>query len=221
MPAASEKTSGLRWDEAPRRAWEVLREEGLRSLWFHILGETVYRRMVLFERPLSDPIPSAAAAVPVEISLLRPSDVAEYVAFHPAIDAAEVLDRLDHGGKCFIARHQGAMVNACWTAEGLVWINYLECSIQLAHDEAYVYNNFTDPRFRGRSIPPVRAAEMLRHFRDLGYRRFIALVVPENKAALRPPQKAGYRQIGVIGRLQLGPWRHHLLSAWHRRDHLE
>lgn len=217
---ASKISAAQRWRDIPRRAWDILREEGLRSLWFHLLGETVYRRMVLLERPLSDPIPSATAGVPVEISLLKPSQVDEYVAFHHGIAASEVRNRLDHGGKCFIARHEGSIVNACWTAVGSVWIDYLETSIQLASDEAYVYNNYTGPRFRGRNIPAVRAVEMLHHFRHLGYRRLVAVVVPENKPAFRSPDKAGYRQIGVIGCLKIGPWRHDLLSAWHRRDHL-
>jgi RimJ/RimL family protein N-acetyltransferase len=221
MPAAFDKSARRRWKQTPRRAWEILRKEGFRSLWFHILGETFYRRVVLFERPLSDPIPSASAATPVEISLLKPSDVDEYVAFHPGLDAAKVRDRLDHGGKCFISRHQGSIVNACWTAEGSVWIDYLECSIQLAPDEAYVYNNYTDPRFRGRNISAVRAAVMLRHFRELGYRRLVAVVVPENKAAFRSPDKAGYRPIGLIGYIKIGPWRHDFMSAWNRRNHLD
>lgn len=219
MPAATEKTAPRRWKQMPRRAWEILRQEGFRSLWFHILGETIYRRVLLFERPLSDPIPSASATIPVEISLLKPSEVEEYVAFHPGLDAGEVRDRLDCGGNCFLSRHQGSIVNACWTAEGSVWIDYLGRSLQLARDEAYVYNNYTDPRFRGRNISAVRAVVMLRHFRELGYRRLVAVVVPENKAAFRPPDKAGYRPIGVIGYIGIGPWRHELMSAWRRRDH--
>lgn len=219
MPAPSEKNARRPWKQTPRRAWQILRQEGFRSLWFHILGETVYRRAVLFERPLSDPIPSASATIPVDISLLKPSEVDEYVAFHPGLDAGEVRGRLDHGGKCFLCRHQGSIVNACWTGEGSVWIDYLGCRIELARDEAYVYNNYTDPRFRGRNIPLVRAAVMLQHFRDLGYRRLVAVVVPENKAAFRSPDKAGYRPIGVIGYIKIGPWRHDLMSAWLRRDH--
>ncbi len=219
MPAATEKTAPHRWKQMPRRAWQILRQEGFRSLWFHILGETIYRRVLLFERPLSDPIPSASATIPVEISLLKPSEVEEYVAFHPGLDAGEVRDRLDRGGKCFLSRHQGSIVNACWTAEGSVWIDYLGCGIPLARDEAYVYNNYTDPRFRGRNISAVRAVVMLRHFRELGYRRLVAVVVPENKAAFRSPDKAGYRPIGVIGYIRIGPWRHELMSAWLRRDH--
>jgi hypothetical protein len=204
-----------------RRAWQVLREEGFRSLWFRILGETLYRRTVLFERPLGDPIPSAAAAIHVEVSLLKPSEVEEYVAFHPGLDAVQVRDRLDRGGKCFISRHEGSIVNACWTAQGSIWIDYLGCSIELAPDEVYVYNNYTAPRFRGHNVSIVRATVMLRHFRELGYRRLIAVVVPENKAAFRSPEKAGYRRLGVVGYIKIGPWRHNLMSAWQRRDDFE
>jgi GNAT superfamily N-acetyltransferase len=219
VPAPSKPPSSLRWKHAPRRAWEILRRQGFRSLWFHLLGETFYRRVILFERPLSAPIPSASAAVPVDISLLKPGEVDEYVAFHPALDPAEVHHRLAHGGRCFLSRCQGSIVNACWTAEGSVGIDYLGCTIDLAPDEVYVYNNYTDPAFRGRNVSLVRATYMLRYFRDLGYRRFVAVVVPENKAAFRSPDKAGYRPIGVLRSIRIGPWRHNLLSAWRRRNH--
>lgn len=214
VPAETEMNAWIRWKRMPGRAWEVLRREGIRSLWFHVLGETVYRRMVLLERPLSDPIPEAASGVAVEISLLKAGEVEEYVAFHRGLSAAEVRGRLERGGKCFVSRHQGSIVNACWTAGGSVWIDYLGRSMQFASDEIYVYNNYTDPRFRGLNVSMVRAAVMLRHFRELGYRRLVAVVVPENKAAFRSPDKAGYRRIGVVGYIRIGRWRRELTRGY-------
>lgn len=33
------------WQQILQRASEILRQEGLKSLWFKVFGETVYRRM--------------------------------------------------------------------------------------------------------------------------------------------------------------------------------
>ncbi len=213
MPAGFGKSARVHWRRMPGRAWEVLRREGWSSLWFHVLGETIYRRMVLLERPLNEPIPEARADIAVEVSLLRHGEIDEYAAFHPGLDEAEIRGRIERGGKCFVSRHEGSIVNACWTAEGSVWIEYLGRSVQFAADEVYVYNNYTDPRFRGRNVSMVRAEAMLRHFRELGYRRMMAVVVPENKAAFRSPDKAGYRPIGVIGCIRIGPWRWELMGG--------
>src|SRR5271154_723922 len=125
-------------ENVARRATEILRSEGARVLWFRILGETVYRRMILFERRLDAPIVAASPAVPLEISQLQPGDVDEYVAFRPGAVAAEIRSRLERGHQCFVARRQGALANAIWAAAGTAYIRYLDCEIRIAPDEAYI-----------------------------------------------------------------------------------
>lgn len=193
---------------ALRRGVEVLQEEGLRSLWFKVLGETCYRRALLIERPLDAPVTPVETGVPVAIDQLTPAQVAEYTTFRPQSDPAEVQRRLADGQRCFVARHRGRVVHACWAALHQATIDYLESEIELAPDEVYIYEAFTAPRFRGQNISPARAVAMVRTFRRLGYRRLVAVIVPENQAALRPPEKSGYRAIGTVGTIWLGPWRH-------------
>jgi hypothetical protein len=53
----------------------------------------------------------------------------------------------------------------------------------------------------------VRGNEMVRYFRERGYRRFVAILMPENKPAFRPAEKIGYHRIGTIGWVKLGPGR--------------
>ena len=64
-----------------RRAIQIFRDEGLRSLWFKFLGETVYRRMDLIERDIT-PVPaSAGPAGNLQVSLLSPAQVDELMDF--------------------------------------------------------------------------------------------------------------------------------------------
>ena len=208
---ATALVTGGRWKFrlALERAIEVLRQEGLRSLWFKILGDTVYRRLLLLERPLQDPIPEVTARVPVEISLLQKTQIAEYLEFRAEANESEVQSQLDAGHWCFVARYQGRIVSARWATAGRVWIDYLSSEFRLAADEVYIYDAFTRPDFRGQAISPVTSAEMLRYFRIAGYRHTVATISPENQANLRAVAKTGYRPYGLIGYIKIGPWKRH------------
>jgi GNAT superfamily N-acetyltransferase len=191
------------------RALEVLRVEGVRSLWFKALGAVAYRRVVVMECPLDEAIVSVTTRIAVAVDLLRDGDVDEYVKFRPDTDPADIHERLLAGHQCFVARHEGRIVHACWAAIGRVWIDYLERELVLARDAVYHYDSFTMPAFRGHNISAFRVTEAARHFLTSGYGRLVAVVVPENRTAFRPLEKAGYRPVGTMGYIGRGRWRWH------------
>ena len=188
-----------------RRVVEVLLEEGLKNLWFKVLSVTFYRRAVLIERILDEPIHPMTSRIPVTIKLLERSNIDEYCEFHQDATISDIQKRLDSGHWCFIARFQGSIVHTCWAASRALWFEYLFREIQLAPDEVFVYNSYTDPSFRGLNISGVRILEMVRFFKGAGYRRLMGAVIPENKSAFRPGQKSGYRPVGIIGFIRIGP----------------
>lgn len=208
--------SGWTWGKVLRQAAEVFREEGAKSLWFKILGETVYRRVVVMERPLDEPVAEIAARLPVVVSLLRESEVDDYIEFRAGADPSELRRRLEDGQLCFVVRHEGRIVHSTWVATGRAWIDYLSREMRLLPDEVYVYEAFTAPAFRGQQISPARAVHLVRHFQEAGYRRLVALIVPENKQAFRAAQRTGYKPCGLMGYLRLGPWRRHFLRVARR-----
>ena len=205
----SNKHNKTKWTvkSALLRAAAVLREEGLKSLWFKLLGETVYRRAVLVERILDKPIHPMTSRVPVTIKLMGSPDIDEYCKFRPDADGPDVQQRLDSGHWCFIARHQGRIVHTCWAATQVFWFNYLSYEIQLASDEAFIYDSYTDPSCRGLNIAATRSVEMMRFFHGAGFRRLLAVVAPEDQSAVRIPQKSGYHSIGTLGFFRIGPIR--------------
>jgi hypothetical protein len=188
------------------RASEILRSEGARVLWFRILGETVYRRMILFERRLEEPVVLAGCEIPLAISQLQIDELSEYAAFRPEADPAETRSRLEQGHQCWVARSKGTIVHAIWAATGSAWIRYLECEIRLAPDEAYIYESFTAPDFRRMNVNAARANVMMRYLRDHSFVRLLALVMPENPAGMQATIGSGYHGAGVIGRVSVGTW---------------
>jgi SAM-dependent methyltransferase/RimJ/RimL family protein N-acetyltransferase len=198
------------WCAARQRALEILREEGIKSLWFRTLGELGYRRLVLMERRLDRPIAGEADPTPLVVDLLQSSDVEEYHHLRPDIEVAEVRRRLALGHWCFVVRHQGRMVHTGWAAAGRAHVEFLDIDIVLAPGDIYQYGSFTAPDARGREFAGARLAAMACHLQREGYRRLIAAVLPENAVAFRPLEKAGYRRCGSMSVVRLGRYRRQL-----------
>ena len=198
--------SGLR--RTPARCKQVLREEGVRSLFLRILQEIgALRRLVLIEVPLEDPPPSSNSSSLLEARSLQETDLDAYVAFRPDVDVSEIRGRLAAGHRCFAAWYAGRLVSAVWVARQRAWIDYLAHEIGLAPDEAYAYDSFTVPDMRGMEIASARSGAMRRGLREAGVRRLLGAILPENQWAKRRARKRGHRRIGVIGYWKVGPWR--------------
>src|SRR2546425_291701 len=159
-PTQSRRSPGLLWtgtmtempgsgEALPRLgpALEVLRVEGVRSFWFKVLGQIVYRRLVVMERPLDEAIVPVTARAPVVIGLLTDADVDEYTTFRPDTDPAEIRRRLVAGHRCFVVRHEGRIVHAGWAARREAWIDYLRCEFPLEPGDVYQFDSYTAPAF--------------------------------------------------------------------------
>jgi GNAT superfamily N-acetyltransferase len=182
----------------------------IKRLWFGGLARArIYRRLILLERPLSHPPANVSASVEVCVSLLAAGEIDAYMAFRADQSVDEVRRRLDQGQQCFAVWHDGRIVHAAWAVIGRARIEYLSTEITLAPGEVWSYDVFTSPAFRGLGASPARMLEMMRYFRDRGYRCLIGAILPENRSSLRLGEKVGWtRCIGVIGYVGLGPWRH-------------
>ena len=202
----------MTWRQAVRRAYEILRQQGIRVLWIKVLGELGYRRMLLVERLLDDHLVFPTPRRPVTVSLLRESEVDAYVAFYPGADPVETRRRLHAGHRCFTVRDRGRLVHTGWVATGRVWIEYLRRYWDLAADDAYVYELFTAPSYRNLRVGMARAAEETRVLQTEGYRRAYAVLWPEDAAAVCHALNGGFRPVGVIGYVKLGRWRRDLMK---------
>jgi SAM-dependent methyltransferase len=178
-------------------------------LWFRVLGRTVYRRLVVVERRLDEPIPLISAEIPAVVSLLTDADVEQYASFRPDTEPSEIRRRLRAGHQCFVVRSEGLMVHAGWAATTNAWVQYLGREFPLAPGDVYQFDSYTAATFRGLDLAAARVTRMAQFFREAGARRLLAAVWPENTQAFRPLAKAGYRPVGIIGSVRLARWRHH------------
>jgi ribosomal protein S18 acetylase RimI-like enzyme len=197
-----------------KRAIGSLRHESLRTFAFKLAAELGYRRVVLLERRLDESIPDAPPAAGTAFALLGEDGIDEYLAFRPESDRAGIAAQLARGDQCFVLRHDGRVVSACWASFRRLRTSFLDDEIPLDEGDVYVTEAWTHEDFRGRSYAHVLCVHQLRDLRARGFRRALRSTVPENYSALRAHAKSGFRPIAMIGRIRIGPWRRHFRRDW-------
>jgi hypothetical protein len=187
---------------------QVLREQGVRGLWFGALaGANVYRRLELVELDLQRPPPAAPAAPTLDFGFLGADELDAYLALEVPGSTDGPSDRLRRGDRCFVARDGGEIVSSRWIASRRAHVAYLGRWLDLEPDDTYLYETFTHPSRRGRSVSAAAGTRLAAALAAEGRRRILAGVLRENHAGTRAYEKAGYRRIGCIGYVKLGPWR--------------
>ena len=176
-----------------------------------MLGELGYRRLAIRECMLDRPFPEPEARVPLAFEVLDETEIDEYIAFRKGADPEIVRRRIAAGNSCFVARTEGRIISARWAATGTAQCDYLFREVPLGSDEVYLYDAFTLPEWRGKGIFPALTSEMHRHYRAAGKKRSICFTGPENFPAMAAD--TGYRGIGIIGYVGMGPLRRHFFRV--------
>jgi cytochrome P450 len=155
------------------RARAVLRDEGVRSLWFRALSVTVYRRMLLLNDPVDNaPSMPEAGGGPVEFRALELDEIDEYLRLRPDHSEAETRSRMTEGQLCFAALEDGRVVQALWLAPpGTARIEFLDLEVPLARGETYAYDLFAAPHKRGANLFREHIAAIFSFFDDMENRR--------------------------------------------------
>jgi len=168
----------------------------------------VYRRLMLLERRLDEPIVDLPLPVGLAVRQLDLEDLGAYCAFRPDQDPGVIRRRLAAGEWAFTAWESGRIVTAGWTSPRRAAIEYLGWEITLAPDEGYSYDLFTAPGFRGHGLAAAARIPALRHARDHGCRRLFSALLPENLPGWSTPAAIGFRAIGWIGYVGPRPLRY-------------
>ena len=195
------------------RSWEIFQTLGIRGLWFKVLGETVYRRLAVFEKKLSADLPHPVVPENMEIQLLQASEIEEFVKFRTFNDHATVVDRLANGQICVVVKHRNEFIHCTWIAGGGVRIDYQDCDIELANGVAYAYEAYTSAAWRRRGVATMRSPALSHYCMEHGYKLRIAVVGIENRAAISATEKTGNIVAGELAYFGAGRFKKHYLRC--------
>ena len=168
----------------------------------------VYRRLMLLERRLDEPIVDLPLPAGLAVRQLDLEDLGAYCAFRPDQDPAAIRQRLAAGEWAFAGWESGRIVTAGWTSPRRAAIEYLGWETTLALDEGYSYDLYTASAFRGHGLAAAARVPALRHARDHGCRRLFSALLPENLPGWSTPAAIGFMAIGWIGYVGPRPLRY-------------
>ena len=108
----------------------------------------------------------------------------------------------------------GGIVHTGWVTTIPKHEPYLRRKLILQAGDIFLYDHYTQPSHRSLGLARARDVHVLHHYREKGYRRSLAIVAVENRAAFRPFKALGYHSIGMFKCLRLGPWQWTWEERW-------
>jgi len=176
-----------------------------RKLIRRLLKKPRFRQFVVVTRRLDGSLPVFQARIPFDFEEL-PQDVEEIeasLAHLPAVHRNDIGHRVQRRDLCHTAKHNGQIIFASWIAFGERYSYALDRRYKLADSEAYLYSVYTLPEFRGNGVYPAAHCHSLKLLNELGYKRILACIDPENFAAMRVSEKLGYDKVGTTGFIEM------------------
>jgi ribosomal protein S18 acetylase RimI-like enzyme len=137
------------------------------------------------------------------------ADVAAMGDFDSWRTVERIRARLGKGDLCVMLKNQGRIAGFTWA--DLDEINDSACDYELGSGEAYLYDAFIAPEYRGRGLAAYMRAESYKHLRGTGRHTFYSLSDCFNTPAIKFKQKLNaeitrlYLQI-KLGKRVLGQW---------------
>lgn len=193
-----------------RHVYRRFRREPLSQLLLDALsrsGISIQPFYLFEERMPESGRPTAVGLRDAVVRSLGPADMADVAAVPwRGLDEAFFRARLERGNGC-LGLYDGDRLAA------FSWFDLNECNYEgwrfpLRPGEAYLFDAFTLPAWRGRGLAPYIRYRVYEVLAARGCTRFLSVSIRTNRAAIRFKEKLGGRIVGNGWRVTLfGRWR--------------
>jgi len=162
-------------------------------------------------RPYPNDWPGLAQDFPS--SVLDASDIPAVAACVSRTEE-QIRARLNKGHQCIVLKNGG-------TVAGYTWADFSElsdaaCDYELSPGQAYLYDAYIAPKFRGRGLAPYMRVEAYRHMHQADRHTFFSISDYFNSPAIKFKEKLNAEAIRLYLRIKLGD-RH--IGNWLLRDY--
>lgn len=163
------------------------------------------KSLIIVKKNLSQLSLPPQPLIDVEFEVLPPdkATMQEILAPIPKIHWFDIDQRIEQAHICYVGRHQGHVIYMAWIAINQCYSYYLERRYNLADNECFLYNAYTLPDYRGKNIHSLMQYHHLQYMRQKNFRRNLAFIQTDNKAARKMPQKLNYEQVGITGFIEI------------------
>jgi len=113
----------------------------------------------------------------------------------------KLIERLDEGKKCFGAKFKGEIA-------AFTWFNFNECTFphcyaQLKQGEAYLFDMFVHPKFRGKNLAPYLRYQQYLALQEMGIKSLYSVSEYFNKPAVNFKKKLNANFLEAIWYIKL------------------
>jgi ribosomal protein S18 acetylase RimI-like enzyme len=147
-------------------------------------------------------------------SVLEPGDVPAVAACTPWNTEQIVRARLAKGDLCVVLKSGGEIAGYTWA--DLERVSDSTFAFPLGPGEAYLYDAYVAPKFRGRSLAPYLRTESYKHLRAAGRHAFYSISDFFNTPAIKFKRKLNAEVVRLYLQIKLGD---RLRGQWVVRDY--
>ena len=164
---------------------------------------------------LAEPLPVAVEpGIAAHFHLAGPQDVAELAAAMGFDDTEPVVQRLQRGCQCHIARVEGQLVSYGWITFDEERIGSLGLSVRLLPGEAYIWDCATLAIYRGQRLYPALLTHIQRALHASGFCRIWIGMDADNLASQAGVERAGFQAIVALLQARDTPTRTFLIRGY-------
>ncbi|MDY6855643.1 MAG: GNAT family N-acetyltransferase [Thermodesulfobacteriota bacterium] len=159
-----------------------------------------FGNLVLFSFNLKNRIPDVKEGIPTHIEFISDMSFFKTVGLPKKdyVDSVVFRDRFHRGDICCVAKSGGKIVSYCWISLNSAHIEEIDRNINLKKNEIYLYDAFTEPEFRGKSIFPRVLTDILKYGKRQGYHMSLIFALSSNHPSLRAIKKAGFTRFQSV-----------------------
>jgi GNAT superfamily N-acetyltransferase len=162
---------------------------------------------IVLARSLLEPLPDLQSRIALEIREFGSADLNLARQINRPSEARVFAQRLAHGHVGFLAQHEGQPAGYAWACTEID-PTIERVNLKLDPGDVLCTDAYTASAYRGQGVQTALTLACLRLFRDLGYRRALAIVEVRNHPSLAVwRRKVGAQAIGWMTFFRIGSWR--------------
>lgn len=150
-----------------------------------------------------DDLLAPAPRIPATFSEARREDAQEIAAAMGLSDPPPVIQRMEAGRRCFVARVDGAVAAYGWASRGEEFIGELERPFHMATGEAYIWDCVTLPPYQRKGLYGALLRHMVAALRDEGVERVWIGASLSNRPSVRGFASAGFHPVITLTYLRI------------------
>ncbi len=152
---------------------------------------------VLFEKDLSVVDGRRHRVRGVIVRMGRYDDVPRLRQLLPRSPSGLFVRRLSRGDIFFVAQSGEEIVHQVWITFKDRWVPFLDKRVVLREKEAYLYQSYTAPDFRGKNILPAVTSIALTYLKIKEYRKLLFHVDLKNHSSPQAYQRISTAEVGT------------------------